>query len=774
VSAPIPKLDFDGKFQEHIVRLLHQDHGFAESALEYLRPEAFENSMHSWVVRQMRQSLQANGTAPSALMLKQERRKAERMGVIRMEDQAAYRAFLAKKLALPVPNRTYIKRELQTFLKYQAYKQMVLDLVDKDLKLHKMEDAERRVSKVLDFDITGDYSLGTNPGETYKARIKRRLTVHEEGVTTGVSGLDQLMVSQGLVEKQLGVCLGSTGRGKCLGKGTPVLMFDGTIKPVEEVRNGDMVMGPDSAPRRVQGVTRGRSPLFRIQPVRGDAWVCNDVHVLTLVHTVTGEVIDVPLDEYMTWRKARKHLYKQFSVGVTFSHARERALEVDPYFLGLWFGDGTKVTGGNELASVEVSKPDSEVASTCRDVAKQWGLSCSTYAYGEDRRHRIVGTQGAPNPLLDTLRRLTGADGVVPPHYLTASREDRLQFLAGWLDSDGSPHYGGFDFIQKRRDWAEAVAFLARSLGLRALLRPCQKSCQTGAAGAYWRVYISGDCSVIPMRIPRKRVRPRRQKKDVLRTGFEVRSLGVGDYYGFTLDGDGRFLLGDFTVTHNTNFLINLACEAVLQGTPTLYITLELDENTILDRMDAHFTEIPLNDLKRSPGEVGAAWLKVRKRVKKNLMVKEFAPGTTTVAMLKQHIRRLERRGFYPKLIVIDYADLMKPRIEFSDSSYETQGQVYLDILSMLAELKIIGWTATQGNRGSMTKETNGEVDLSMMADSMKKAMLAFVVVGLAQNPKEQKFGKGRLVVLKNRNGPSDRVLKMTVDHSTATFRSIV
>ena len=57
---------------------------------------------------------------------------------------------------------------------------------------------------------------------------------------------------------------------------------------------------------------------------------------------------------------------------------------------------------------------------------------------------------------------------------------------------------------------------------------------------------------MIPCKLARKRNPPRRQKKDVLRTGWRMEALGEGDYYGFTLDGDGRFLLKDFTVTHNT------------------------------------------------------------------------------------------------------------------------------------------------------------------------------------------------------------------------------
>ena len=58
----------------------------------------------------------------------------------------------------------------------------------------------------------------------------------------------------------------ATGGGKCLGIDTPVLMYDGTIKKVQDVVVGDKLMGPDSHPRNVLSVTKGQSKLFKIIP----------------------------------------------------------------------------------------------------------------------------------------------------------------------------------------------------------------------------------------------------------------------------------------------------------------------------------------------------------------------------------------------------------------------------------------------------------------------------------------------------------------------------
>lgn len=93
--------------------------------------------------------------------------------------------------------------------------------------------------------------------------------------------------------------LAGVGSGKCLGVSTPIRMHDGTVKPVEQIITGDLLAGVYS-PRRVLSTTRGRGSLRKIIPIDGGSpWVCNDVHVLTLVDSFTEEVFDVPLDQYM-------------------------------------------------------------------------------------------------------------------------------------------------------------------------------------------------------------------------------------------------------------------------------------------------------------------------------------------------------------------------------------------------------------------------------------------------------------------------------------------
>jgi replicative DNA helicase len=396
-----------------------------------------------------------------------------------------------------------------------------------------------------------------------------------EYVSTGVPSLDRRL-GGGLQRGRVTLLGAPAGAGKCLGPGTEVLKFDGRVVRVEEVRQGDRLMGPDGTPRTVLSTAFGVGPMCQIIPKRGAPWFCNDVHVLTLVNASDDTVVDVSVRDFLGWKASKRDSYKQFGVGVDFHGALE--LTVDPYFLGVWFGDGTKETDGGQLCCVAITSMDPEILALCEWMAARYGLRVTTQTSGGTRcpTHKLAGRGAARgrsgNPLLDEMRALLGPTLAVPHHYLTACRPERAAFLAGWIDTDG--HMGtnnSYEITQKRHDYAQAVAFLARSLGLRAIIRPRAIPLPNGERRRYWRVTISGDCQFLPMRLPRKRSVARRADwRSSLRTGITVRRVSVGPYYGFTLDGDGRFLLGDFTVTHNTTAVVQFAIAASEAGTAAI------------------------------------------------------------------------------------------------------------------------------------------------------------------------------------------------------------
>jgi hypothetical protein len=71
------------------------------------------------------------------------------------------------------------------------------------------------------------------------------------------------------------------GTGKCLGIDTPITMYDGTIKKVQDIIVGDLLLGIDGTARTVLSTSTGQEALYRIVPVKGNAFICNESHILS-------------------------------------------------------------------------------------------------------------------------------------------------------------------------------------------------------------------------------------------------------------------------------------------------------------------------------------------------------------------------------------------------------------------------------------------------------------------------------------------------------------
>ena len=346
---------------------------------------------------------------------------------------------------------------------------------------------------------------------------------------------------------------GPAGTGKCLGKGTPVLLFDGRIVPVEDIQVGDSLMGPDSKPRQVLTLGRGVGKLYKIIPIKGEPWVCNENHILT-VSGEYGGIIDIELTEAIKHISRRKiNRLKLIRSSIDFP---KKSLPFDPYLIGVWLGDGSK-HGGNP----RITNADPEIHNYCVQTAQEMGMKCNLIRDERNNTYTISfckckKTRGKSHFQIFTEFLLDNNDKFIPFEYLTSSREQRLALLAGLIDTDGYLTSGCYDYITESKRLCDGILFLARSVGLAAYSNKVIKSIKsTGYSGEYYRISISGDTNIIPCLVARRKAGERKQIKRATVTSFSVEPAGIGDYYGFTLDGDGRFLLGDFTVTHNTSLV---------------------------------------------------------------------------------------------------------------------------------------------------------------------------------------------------------------------------
>ena len=330
-----------------------------------------------------------------------------------------------------------------------------------------------------------------------------------------------------------------------------VLMADGSLRAVQNVRVGDALLGPDSQPRYVLSLCRGKDEMFAVKPVKGEPFRVNQHHVLRLQRTNDGwgkaySFVDIDLKTYTAQSHTFKHLHKLCKPSSVDFPAKE--LLIPPYILGLWLGDG-------DSAGVALTSADAPIQKEWLNFGKSFYLKpCIREKNGCQHIHLAYGKGGNDrvNGVLDILRYYNLVlNKHIPFVYLTSSLEDRFQLLAGLLDTDGSLANGCFDFVSTRKILSEQTAYIARSLGFCATLRECVKFCQTGNSSQAWRVCISGYTEAIPTRIHRKMAKPRQQIKSVLRTGFTLVRDGIADYYGFQVSADHLYLGSDFTVHHN-------------------------------------------------------------------------------------------------------------------------------------------------------------------------------------------------------------------------------
>ena len=388
-------------------------------------------------------------------------------------------------------------------------------------------------------------------------------------------------ISQSL-QKTRGILKVATGGGKCLGKGTPVLMHDGSTKTVEIIVVGDKLMGPDSKPREVLSTTCGVGPLYRVSQKNGEDYVCNDEHILCLQKTGSpskgwkaGKEVQVTAKEYYNANKTFKHIHKGYKIGVDFASSE---LPIDPYFLGLWLGDGSS-------HAPLITTGDKDIEDYLNDFAKsnglkiteQLGSGCKNYNLVKNRRGDKRPGNNRDNFLLTGLRNLDLIlNKHIPTCYKINSRDNRLKLLAGLIDADGhATKIGAISICSIRKELANDICWVARSLGFRSSINVKNTSIKSrNYKGTAYRVRISGKISDIPIVLKRRQAGDK-TKYSALRYGITVEPIGEGNYYGFEIDGDRKFLLGDFTVTHNTSIATQIISE--IKTGPFMFYVLTKD-----------------------------------------------------------------------------------------------------------------------------------------------------------------------------------------------------
>ena len=261
--------------------------------------------------------------------------------------------------------------------------------------------------------------------------------------------------------------------GKCLGKDTEIVMYDGSIKLVQDIKQGDQLMGDDSTPRNVKTICRGQEKMYEIRNIQeNSSYLCNESHILSLVSAETKQKTDISVKKYLNLTLKERNNLKGYK---TRLHFETKRTEMDPYVYGYYFIKNNRIK-------------------------------------------------------------------IIPAEYLYNSVENRELFLLGILDSIGEI-INNHVYIRSSQ-FQKQIMFLARSLGY---------LCKQQTEGL---IVIYGILDGIKSIDFKTRCQLRVYKD--LSYHIQLLPLEIDDYYGFEIDGNRRFVLGDLSVTHNTILSLNI------------------------------------------------------------------------------------------------------------------------------------------------------------------------------------------------------------------------
>lgn len=352
----------------------------------------------------------------------------------------------------------------------------------------------------------------------------------------------------------------------CHISGTKVLMFDGSVKNVEDINIGDELMGPDGTVRNVIELHSGTDQMYKIIMDNKEEQIVNSKHIIYgkkydyNKKTFTDFAIHAE-DFYNMTSPRKRDGYKLIKTTLDFP---KQEVPIDPYIFGYWLGDG-------DASKARFTSKDPEVIQKIEQYALENGSQINKVECDNSKgcyHITILKREGEyTNWFMDKLKQLGVFNNKhIPNCYKFNDTETRLKILAGLIDSDGSynskKHIVEITQFEGHKPIIDDLLFICRSLGLKVTLstrvskqRVINEKIIKGNVLQY-RVRILYGHSQIPTLIPRKQTVDRngtgKGSVNKLSYSFKIEKVQHDTYYGFSLDKDQLFLLEDFTICHNS------------------------------------------------------------------------------------------------------------------------------------------------------------------------------------------------------------------------------
>ena len=204
--------------------------------------------------------------------------------------------------------------------------------------------------------------------------------------------------------------------------------------------------------------------------------------------------------------------------------------------------------------------------------------------------------------------------------------------------------------------------------------------------------------------------------------------------------------------------LVHLGAHAIQEGKTVVHYTLELQDTVIGRRYDSCITGYPLSDISSFKDDI----YEEIKKLDGALIIKEYPTKSATTNTIRSHLARLVKRDIKPGLIIVDYADLLKPVIIRKEKRNELES-IYEELRAVASEFKCPIWTASQTNRSGLNAEV---ITMEQISEAFNKCFVADFIFSISRTIEDKQNNKGKIFIAKNRNGPDGIIYPIFMDTS--------
>ena len=211
--------------------------------------------------------------------------------------------------------------------------------------------------------------------------------------------------------------------------------------------------------------------------------------------------------------------------------------------------------------------------------------------------------------------------------------------------------------------------------------------------------------------------------------------------------------------------LVHLGAEALKEGKTVVHYTLELQDTVIANRYDSCITGYPLGEIINFKDEV----YDEIKDIDGELIIKEYPTKSASTNTIKSHLSKLVKRGINPGMIIVDYADLLKPVVTRKEKREEL-GSIYEELRALSYEFSCPVWTASQTNRSGLSAEV---ITMEQISEAFNKCFVADFIFSVSRTIEDKQNNKGKIFIAKNRNGPDGIVYDIFMDTSNVNIKML-